>query len=85
MGAAAEEFLAAYNRIDEYLRKVTRSSTGRPYAETVRLAAQSQRVVRQFESDLLEFGELRNAIVHGRARPEYVIAEPHPEVVQRIQ
>src|SRR5699024_8747500 len=34
--------------------------------------------------DLYEFADLRNAIVHSRVKPNYVIAEPHDATVYKI-
>jgi predicted transcriptional regulator len=41
--------------------------------------------VRKYEDNLREFADLRNAIVHHRTSSEYVIAEPHFEVVELIE
>ena len=42
-------------------------------------------LVRKYEDDLRSYADLRNAIVHNRTSMEFVIAEPHTEVVERIE
>ena len=41
-------------------------------------------VVRKYEDDLITFGRLRNAIIHG-SNDEILIAEPHEDVVKKIE
>jgi hypothetical protein len=50
----------------------------------LRHAAKRSAAVRGVEDDLLELSDLRNAIVHERGGG-YVIAEPHPETVERLE
>jgi predicted transcriptional regulator len=51
----------------------------------VDVAAKENAAVRRFKDDLSEFGELRNAIVHERVSPDYLIAVPLRETVERIE
>src|SRR5699024_11877381 len=41
--------------------------------------------LKRYRDDLLEFAELRNAIVHNRIDTDYAIAEPHLSVVESIE
>lgn len=41
--------------------------------------------IAQFEEDLLQMAQLRNAIVHERIADDFVIAEPNEWAVQRIE
>lgn len=50
----------------------------------VDVASESNKIVERFKLDLKEFADLRNAIVHERTDGR-VIAEPHDEVVQKIE
>jgi predicted transcriptional regulator len=50
----------------------------------LRRAQGFNRIVSKFAPDLREFAELRNAITHTR-RENFVIAEPHDEVVKLIR
>jgi len=42
-------------------------------------------LVRKYKSELHQFAKLRNAIVHERVNADYYIAEPHIEVIERIE
>ncbi|RSD26744.1 CBS domain-containing protein [Mesobacillus subterraneus] len=42
-------------------------------------------LIRKYKSELHQFAKLRNAIVHERVNADYYIAEPHIEVVVRIE
>lgn len=42
-------------------------------------------IIRKFEQDLREYGDLRNAIVHHRTEFNYAIAEPHDDVVRLME
>jgi predicted transcriptional regulator len=50
----------------------------------VRKNVSENHIVRKYEDDLIDFGRLRNAIIH-RSNDEYIIAEPHTEVVEKIE
>jgi len=89
LGEYADRFVAAYNKIERHLeRLVDKDSRGgyhMGFPELVRKARDSSAVVRFHELDLREFGELRNAIVHGSVEPGVVIAEPHLSAVELIE
>ncbi|MDP2857153.1 MAG: CBS domain-containing protein [Bacillota bacterium] len=89
MGEHADRFIAAYNKIERYLERLVEKASGgafhRGFPELVRKASDFSAVVRANELDLREFGELRNAIVHGNTDPGVVIAEPHDEAVMLIE
>lgn len=90
MGKNAERFIAAYNRIEKKLEQILAAATReqahhRSFPDLVHRAAEISAAVRLHEQDLREFGELRNAIVHGSTQPERVIAEPHTDVVEAIE
>lgn len=80
---ASNRFLDAYARIERRLRVIVNADRGVPFGQMVRDAARADRVVRRYRDDLLEFGELRNAIVHQRVdgRP---IAEPHESTADKL-
>ncbi|HYF76880.1 MAG TPA: CBS domain-containing protein [Symbiobacteriaceae bacterium] len=79
----SDRYLAAFNRIEAHLRKLLGKAEG--FSRLVTEAALSRNEVRPFREELLEFADLRNAIVHKRKQTDFVIAEPHPEVVRRIE
>lgn len=49
------------------------------------MAADRLSVVRPFQRDLLKYAQLRNVIVHEQTNADFIIAEPHPTVVERIE
>ena len=55
------------------------------FSQLVRRVARNDSMFAQFADDLLEYAELRNAIVHELVEPEQIIAEPHPSVVEHIE
>lgn len=84
MGSNADTFLSAYNRIDQFLNRWKEGDDYIPFASLVNYFSKRNAVIKRFQNDLLEFAELRNAIVHNRVTPNYVIAEPHEETVTHI-
>ncbi|RSK36685.1 CBS domain-containing protein [Bhargavaea beijingensis] len=81
----SERFLVAFNRIEKALEKMTGSSTYVSFFKLIDFAKKKNAIIRHFEDDLREYGDLRNAIVHHRTAVEYAIAEPHDEVVEKIE
>lgn len=79
----SERFLSAFNGIDYAIK--TRYSLNRSmgFSEAIRRAVAFNYTIRKYEDDLIGFGRLRNAIVH--SNEEYIIAEPHIEVVEKIE
>jgi len=82
--ANGEVFVAAYNRISKRLRDICGGRGHESYPNLVAQASRRSSLVRRYRDDLLEYGELRNAIVHDRVSPGEVIADPRPSVVDRI-
>ena len=76
----AKRFIKAYNQIDAALRVQGDMRRSISYTEAVRRAARTNSLVAKYEDDLIDFGRLRNAIVHS-SNDEITIAEPHDEVV----
>lgn len=81
-----ERFLAAYNVIEHELRRRWGDPSGREsFRHMVSVLKSRDSVVRRFKDDLEEFADLRNAIVHERISPDYLIAVPLEETVRRIE
>ncbi|MGH2548268.1 MAG: hypothetical protein ACRDHN_02705 [Thermomicrobiales bacterium] len=82
-----EEFEANFNVLDDALRERLATTgdqrNGRlSFAEMVRVLQKHDSAVRIYADDLLEYSDLRNAIVHSRGRDGLrVIAEPVPEAL----
>jgi CBS domain-containing protein len=77
----AKEFLKLYNELTDYLRVNTRADNSIPYSKLVDRAGEISAPIRRLSNSLKDFGDLRNAIVHHRAYPEEIIAEPLGEAV----
>ena len=80
----AERFILAYNEIDYSLRTIYGFKRSLTFSDLIRKAVTLNSVVRKYEEDLIDYGRLRNSIVH-RSNPNYIIAEPHDEVVVNIE
>ena len=80
----AERFIIAYNKIDYSLRTIYGFKRSITYADLIRKAVTYNSVVRKYEDELIDYGRLRNSIVH-KTNPNYVIAEPHDEVVEEFE
>ncbi len=75
----AEEFISLYNEIDHFLRVSLHEEKWVSYHELVERSAKFNRIVREYEEDLKQIGDLRNAIVH-RSTGE-IIAIPSERIV----
>lgn len=80
-----ERFLAAYHLIEQSLRKMSGDGVRESFRHLLDDVAKESAVVRRYKDDLGEFGELRNAIVHERVSPDYLIAVPLAETVEKIE
>lgn len=81
----SERFLHAFNRITVTLRRIAGVKEYLPFFRLIDLSKKKSVLVRKYEDDLRAYADLRNAIVHHRTSAEFVIAEPHIEVVKRIE
>lgn len=81
----SERFLHAFNRITVTLRKIAGVKEYLPFFRLIDLSKKKSVLVRKYEDDLRAYADLRNAIVHHRTSAEFVIAEPHIEVVRKIE
>jgi len=82
---AAEDFVTAFNSIESELKRMyKRDERWITFSQLVVSMQQNHTVVRRYANDLLEFAELRNAIVHSR-RDNSLIAYPMDTTVTEIQ
>ena len=78
MGERADTFLAHFNRIEKWMRERLNNPVNMGFSEmTRRLSRKEKGQIAQFEEDLLQMAQLRNAIVHERIADDFVIAEPN--------
>ena len=80
----AGKFIYAYNKIDQTLRAIYDLKRSLNFSEVIRKTVQLNSVVRKYEDELIDYGRLRNAIVH-KGSENYVIAEPHQDVVDKME
>lgn len=81
--SSARRFIAAYNRLDQGLRDIYSIKRTLNFADMIRKVASVNTVVAKFEEDLIDYGRLRNAIVHKSG--DEIIAEPNIEVVEKLE
>ena len=79
----AKRFIAAYNRLDQGLRDIYSIKRSLTFSDMIRKVATVNTVVSKFEEDLIDYGRLRNAIVHKSG--DEIIAEPNIEVVEKLE
>lgn len=79
----AKRFISAYNRLDQGLRDIYSIKRTLNFSDMIRKVATVNTVVKKFEEDLIDYGRLRNAIVH-RSSDE-IIAEPNVDVVEMLE
>lgn len=80
----AERFLTAYNSIDYGLRAIYGFKRSMSFSDVIRRSVVLNSVVRKYEDDLIDYGRLRNAIVH-QGNNKFIIAEPHDDIVEKIE
>lgn len=80
----AMRFITAYNTIDNALRSIYNFKRSMTYADMIRRASNLNYVVRKYEDKLIDYGRLRNAIVHS-SYEDVVIAEPHIDVLEEFE
>ena len=85
MASNGERFEAAYNKIDALLRKKIGGAKTHSFSSVVTETANRDPTVRKNKDDLLEFGDLRNAIVHDRGKASVLLADPREDVVKKIE
>lgn len=76
--------MSAFNEIESHYRFLLGLDQYLSFAEMVRLLEVKNPVIRRFKTDLIEFTDLRNAIIH-TYREKQVIAYPTEDVVKEIE
>lgn len=80
----ATRFLKSYNDIEECLRERYHVKASQSFTDLVNRCSDFDLTVRRYRNDLIDYGKLRNAIVH-KAKGEKIIAYPCDEVVEQIE
>lgn len=81
----SERFLLAFNKIEKLMKSLIERKDHISFFKAIDLSKKEHATIRKYEDELREFADLRNAIVHHRTETEYVIAEPHKEIVELIE
>jgi predicted transcriptional regulator len=80
-----DKFVKLFNELSELLQSRTGLSKDITFNHLLRTAGETNPTVNRSNHFLKKMGELRNAIVHDAVYPEEIIADPHPEVIQRFE
>lgn len=80
----SKRFLDAFNNIDYFIKTRYGFNRAMGFSELIRKAVSLNYTVRKYEDDLIDYGRLRNAIIHNN-NENIVIAEPHDSVVEKIE
>ncbi|MGM9923669.1 MAG: CBS domain-containing protein [Bacillus sp. (in: firmicutes)] len=80
----SERFETAFNRIHKALKENVTNAKSDKFTDLVR-QGKKHGVIRYYEADLCQFAKLRNAIVHEKIDDGYYIAEPHEDIVKKIE
>ena len=81
----SERFLTAFNRIEKKMKSIIKNGRNLGFSKMVHMLKHRNAIVGRYSDDLLEFAELRNAIVHNKIDMSHAIAEPHDSTVRRIE
>ncbi|MBE7082762.1 MAG: hypothetical protein E7378_03715 [Clostridiales bacterium] len=79
-----ERFINAFNQIDYAIRTQHNFRRSMGFSDMIRRAVSINHIVRKYEDHLIDYGRLRNAIIHGSNGDE-LIAEPHEDVTNQIE
>ena len=80
----AKRFIDAFNNIDYALKARYNLNRAMGFSDLIRKSVVVNYIVRKYEDVLVDYGRLRNAIVHSNS-DDFVIAEPHDDVVANIE
>jgi CBS domain-containing protein len=80
----SDRFLDAFYTIEKYVRRASGADSTDTFTGSVHRSAKADPRVQRYKNTLIEFAQLRNAIVHG-PRGDRVLAEPNEEVVAQIE
>ena len=80
----SKRFIDAFVQIEMVMKKMLgKHSAG--FTSLVHQACKKNATINHYRLDLIEYAQLRNAITHNRSENNEVIAEPHLEVVEKIE
>lgn len=77
-------FLNAFVEVERIMKRELKIDHA-SFSKLVAVAAKKNVIIKKNQMDLIDYAQLRNAIVHSRVGYEEVIAEPHLEVVEHLE
>ena len=80
----AERFINCFNKVDYTLKAKYNFNRSMGFSDLIRRTVALNYVVRKYEDELIDYGRLRNAIVHS-SNDKMIIAEPHEDVVEKFE
>ena len=80
----SEVFIDLFTEIEQKLKEICGDTYHSNFSELLRRARNLNPTLQRYTNDLREYAQLRNAIIHTR-RENFVIAEPHNDVVSEIR
>ena len=83
--ANAAKFLRSYNKIESQLKMLYSMKPTQNFTDLVKRCTDLNITVRRYENELVDYGKLRNAIVHHTGERELFIANPSDDVVENIE
>ena len=83
--ANAERFLKSYNKIESQLKILYGGPPTQAFTDLVKRCSDRNITVRRYENELIDYGKLRNAIVHRVGGEELFIANPSDDVVDTLE
>ncbi|SJZ38439.1 hypothetical protein SAMN02745116_00137 [Pilibacter termitis] len=82
----SDRFLSSFNRINKWLLEKSDNPINIPFVSLVgHMKKRRDLRLAPFANDLIQFAQLRNAIVHDQTNEAFVIAEPNDWAVERIE
>lgn len=81
----AARFLKSYNKIESQLKILYNARPTQNFTDLVKRCTDLNITVRRYENELVDYGKLRNAIVHRVGGEELFIANPSDDVVDTLE
>lgn len=82
----SDDFIKIYNGLDKILRKqIKNKEEHTSFSSMINEVAHKNAAVKNKKEKLIQFGRLRNAIVHEKGIRSYPIAEPHEIIVKEFR
>ena len=86
MTSNADRFISSFNRINKWLVETSSYNSGTSFVNLVNsLKKRKDLRIAVFAGDLIQFAQLRNAIVHDHTGQGFIIAQPNDWAVNRIE